>query len=375
MATSSVTSTTSTATSTVPTTTSTSTSNTSSTSTATSADKSATGQSVLKALGGGSGIDTAALAQSLVDAERIPRTQLINDKITKDQAKISGYSAINYTASTLNDAFTALSNTSDFESLTVRNSVPTAFNVTTNAFATAADYQIDVQSLAKPQRALSDGFADASSNLSSVDFSLKLAVHGGAPTSIPITAAKSSPGDLVDAINSAGLGVSAQLVNTGDGSGNPYKIILTGTSGASKDFTLTSDDGSGNPVTGINFNTATPLQTATDATVVVNGVTIKRSSNSIPDAIKGVTLDLFTTTSGAATVNLARDTTALKGKFTTLVQAYNDAQSMMNVLADKNSTVAQYGGSLFGDSTVRTMKSMFKDLMLGGSNTTGTNAT
>jgi len=109
--------------------------------------------------------------------------------------------------------------------------------------------------------------------------------------------------------------------------------------------------------------------------VMVNGLTVKRSSNSIGDVIKGVTLDLYSTTSSPATVNMTRDTSALKDKFKTLVTAYNDALSMMNVLGDRNSTVDQYGGSLFGDSTVRSMKSMFRDMMLSASTTPGTNAT
>jgi flagellar hook-associated protein 2 len=47
------------------------------------------------------------------------------------------------------------------------------------------------------------------------------------------------------AINSAGLGLKASVVNTADGSANPYKLVVTGETGASKNFTLTSDDGSG----------------------------------------------------------------------------------------------------------------------------------
>lgn len=367
MATTSVSSTTSTASTSAA---STSTSATS----AAAASKAAVKQNIVKTLGAGSGIDTAALAQSLVDAERIPSEDLINTKITKSEAKISGYAAITYSANQLKDAFSALNDVSDFNSLSVRNSNTTAFGVTTSSFASLADYQIDVQTLAKPQRTVSDGFASPSTALSASDFTLKLAIHGGTATDITIPADKSAPADMVDVINSAGLGVTAQLVNTGDGSGAAYKLILTGSSGASQDFTLTSDDGSGNPVAGLDFNTDTPLQTATDATVVVNGVTFKRSTNSIGDAIKGVTLDLYSTTSTPATVNMTRDTSALKEKFKTLVTAYNDALSMMNVLGDRNSTVDEYGGSLFGDSTVRTMKSMFRDMMLNASTTPGTNA-
>ncbi len=354
---------------------STTTTTTSASDAAAAASKAAVKQNIIKTLGAGSGIDTSALAQSLVDAERIPAEDAINTKITKSEAKISGYAAITYSANELKNAFSGLNDVSDFNSLSVRNSNTTAFGVTTSSFASLGDYQIDVKTLARPQRAVSDGFASPSTALSATDFVLKLAVHGGTATDIAIAADKSAPADMVDAINAAGLGVTAQLVNTGDGSSAPYKFILTGTSGELQDFTLTSDDGSGTPVSGLNFNTDAPLQTATDASVVINGVTFKRSTNSIGDAVKGVTLDLYSTTTTPATVNMTRDTSALKEKFKTLVTAYNDALSMMNVLADRNSTVEEYGGSLFGDSTVRTMKSMFRDMILGASTTPGTNAT
>ena len=185
---------------------------------------------------------------------------------------------------------------------------------------------------------------------------------------------KSSPADIVSAINNSGTGITAQLINSGDGTATPFKLVITGSLGSRKDFSLTSDDGAGNAISGLDFNTDAPIQSATDATVVINGLTVKRSTNVISDVVTGVTLDLFSTTSSPATVNMTRDSTALKEKFKNLVTAYNDGLSMLNVLADKESTVEQYGGSLFGDSTVRTVKSLFRDTMLTASTTPGTNA-
>ena len=358
----------------------------SSTTTSTAADAAAaskkTGASIIKTLGTGSGIDTQSLAQSLVDAERIPQEGAINAKISKNESRISGYAAIAYSAAELKSAFSALNDMSDFNSLAVRNSNSAAFEVTTSATAALGDYQIDVQTLARPQRTASDGFADTTTALSSTDLTLSLSINGAAATDIAVAAADSSPGSIVDAINNAELGVTAQLINTGDGSGVPFKILLTGTSGESKAFTITTSNFTAVGTASLDFNTDAPLQAATDATVVVNGLTIKRSTNVIADAVKGVTLNLFskttnpldTSTTTPATVNLTRDTSSLKEKFITLVTNYNDANSMLNVLANKDSSVEIYGGALFGDSTVRTVRSMFRDIMIGASNTPGTNA-
>jgi hypothetical protein len=48
----------------------------------------------MKALGSGSGIDTASLAQSLVDAEKAPRADAINENIKKSEAVVSRCPAV-----------------------------------------------------------------------------------------------------------------------------------------------------------------------------------------------------------------------------------------------------------------------------------------
>ena len=92
-----------------------STSTSSSTSSATS--KAASGQNVMKALGSGSGIDTASLAQSLVDAERAPRADAINKNIKKNEAIVSGYAAVKFALSAVKTAFEDLKDVSDFSSV------------------------------------------------------------------------------------------------------------------------------------------------------------------------------------------------------------------------------------------------------------------
>ena len=48
----------------------------------------------ISALGAGSGMDVKALATNLVEAERAPRKGVIDKKIAKSEAGISGYAAI-----------------------------------------------------------------------------------------------------------------------------------------------------------------------------------------------------------------------------------------------------------------------------------------
>jgi len=192
-----------------------------------------------------------------------------------------------------------------------------------------------------------------------------------APTSfntIEIGAASSTPAGMVAAINSSTLGISAQLINTGNAAA-PYRIVITGATGASNSFTLSSKT-TGSPSTEVaNVNFGTRLQTAENATLTVDGVAISSSTNKVTDAIAGTTLELFTTTSGAANLDFTRDTTTVKTNLKALVTAYNDANAMLGVVSDPKSTVETYGATLVGNSIVNSVRTQMRNMVTTSSNT------
>ena len=198
-----------------------------------------------------------------------------------------------------------------------------------------------------------------------------------APTSfntIAIGAAATTPAGMVSAINSSALGISAQLINTGN-TAAPYRIVITGTTGVSNSFTLSSKT-SGNPgaeVTNVNFGTQ--LQAAENAALTVNGVAISSSTNKVTDAIAGTTLELFTTTTGAANLDFTRDTTTVKANLKALVTAYNDANAMLSVVSDPKSTVETYGATLVGNSMVSSVRTQMRNMVTTSSNTPSGNIT
>ena len=177
---------------------------------------------------------------------------------------------------------------------------------------------------------------------------------------IAISSSSTTPAGIAAAINTANLGISAQLVSTGN-SATPYKIMITGTSGANNAFSLTSQTAGGVAVTGLSF--ASKLQTAEDASLNVDGMAITSSSNRITDAIAGTTLELFSTTNGAANLDFSRDTSTVKTKIQALVTAFNDANSMLTVVSDPKSTVAEYGASLVGNNIVAIVRSQMRSLI------------
>jgi flagellar hook-associated protein 2 len=418
----------------------------------------ANAQKIITALSAGSGIDVAALAQGLVDAERAPQENLINSKITKNESRVSGYAAISFMLKSMNDSLIALKDANSFNASSVSNSNTAAVGVTASAGAAAGSYSVQVNSLALPQRSMSTGFASATASLNGGRmFDLSLSINGAAASSISIANGDDTPQGIVSAINAAALGVTAKLVNTGDDT-DPYKVVLTGSTGAAQAFTLSSQatslsfsatdlslnsgasfdlnlsiDGVVQTVTvpadadtpdgvvaalnaaypnltaklvdtgladepyqivvasntlppetiaitsdqaGMNFSTPlafSSLQSASDASLIVEGVTYTRSSNSVTDIISGLTLDLKATTTTAVGLSLTRDTAAIKTKINDLVLAYNDVNNILNEVSNPKSTLETYGATLIGDSVVRQVRTQLREMMLGTSSSPGTN--
>jgi flagellar hook-associated protein 2 len=430
----------------------------------TAAANKAAAQKLITSLSAGSGVDVASLAQNLVDAERVPQENAINAKITKNESRISGYAALSFVLSNVKTALTDLKDQNSFNSLVASNSNTSAFTVTPSSTAAAGTHDISVLQLATAQRTVSDGLSAPDVHMNGEKGMMFTLNVNGTPTDITLPDGYDTPKDLVDFVNASKKGVTAQLVDTGDGSDNPYQIVLTGTqgsagafsltpkfsaggvdpsvplnngaatslklsvgtnspiqlslaagssvadminaindaatgvtaslvdnpagssfpkkiyltgpAGAASDFSLLADYGDTNGyqpmvVPGLKFTANSVNQTATDAQVKVDGITFTRSSNTLTDVVPGVTLSLKAKTSIAASVDLTRDTTVIKDKINAFVTAYNDANSIFKEVSDPKSTLATYGATLVGDSTVRSIKGQLRSMVMGPSSTPG----
>ena len=323
---------------------------------------------MITALGAGSGIDVKALAESLVEAERAPRKERIDERITKSEAKISGYAAVNYALSTLKTAFQKLNDASDFSAVSVNNSQTSIFSAKADSLASAGRYSVEVTQLASAQTTTSNTtYAAIDTELNSgTAFTLNLSINSATATEIDVDTA--TPTGIVDAINDADLGVTAELIQTDD---DEYTIVLTGAQGSDQSFTLTSEDTNGDAVTNVVFGTR--LQTAADAIVEINGLEITRSSNTISDVIDGVTFELYdTNTDSPATLSLLQNTSSIKESIQNLVTAYNDFNDTMTILLDRQSEVEQYGGALAGDTLAASIRTRIRSLITDDSTTPGT---
>lgn len=325
---------------------------------------------VISKLGSGSGIDVNSLAQGLVDAEKAPRVEAINKNISKNQATISGYAAVKYALSNVKAAFDDLKDKSDFRTFSVSNSQPAAFTATATAQAQTASHSIAITQLASSQRR-----TGTTPPFTSPDQAITVSeLYFNGDTGHPIPVTNGTPAGVVDAINNAGKGLSAALVNTGNG----YKIMVTGATGSANAFRLDSD------VPAV-LDFATSLQSASDAMLQVDGLDVVSPNNVVSDAIPGMTLNLlatnasrvadgngnFSTVGTPASLSVNIDTSGAKNKLMALVTAYNDANSLLNDVTNPKSTLATYGGTLANNSTVRALREQLRAFVSSDSSTAG----
>lgn len=100
-----------------------------------------------------------------------------------------------------------------------------------------------------------------------------------------------------------------------------------------------------------------------DATFRVNGVTLTRSSNTISDAIGGISLDLNSAEPGTTvSISTSQDTTATKTNIEAMVTSFNDAITLINAqfVFDEES---QTSGPFSGDATLLTLQSQLRSVL------------
>ena len=117
---------------------------------------------------------------------------------------------------------------------------------------------------------------------------------------------------------------------------------------------------------------STTLQAFQDSKFTVNGLEIERSSNTVNDVVTGLTFNLNEVTSSAVTIDLTRDTTAVKENITSVVNAYNEFIDVIKLVQNPDSDDEEFGGTLINEQLVRNVKDKVYSALTGTSSTPGT---
>lgn len=189
-----------------------------------------------------------------------------------------------------------------------------------------------------------------------------------APTTTMISVGTDTPEGVVSAINHANTGIKATLIDTGTGS-NSYRIMLSGQTGDNGIFTLTSS-----PDLGFH-DVANTLQSAQDAIVGYEGLSLRRGSNTLTDVVEGATINLLATSASNVTLSIVNDTSSLKTNIKEVVTNYNDLMLLLDNFTAVDSDADMAGALADDTSMVRFLRDKIKTAVLGESSTPTGNMT
>jgi len=243
------------------------------------AAKRASAQKIITSLSAGSGVDVAALAQGLVDAERAPQENVINTKISKNEARVSGYAAVKFMLGNVKDALTGLKDANSFNASSVSNSNTSALSVTAGTAAGLGTRSVAITTLASAQRNISTGFAASTTSLNAgSSFTMDVTV-GSASTSTAAISGLTINSTAIDAVSA-----DPTVVTTQGAAGQTETSVITFAAlGAGQQATLN----------GLTF-TATAAMTADQVASAFGGLTSGDTDGNTTGAALGTYSGSFT---------------------------------------------------------------------------------
>jgi flagellar hook-associated protein 2 len=338
----------------------------------------------LSSAGVGSGLDVDSIVTQLMNVERQPLTRLQTQE-TSYNAKLTAYGTLKSALSTFQTAVRGLTDVAKFSatSATVGNTDIATATVAANA--SAGNFSLEVSQLAQGQKLATAGQASINAPIGSGTLTFDFGtisggtfsdvtgtytgasyVSGGAGAkTLTIDSSNNTLAGLRDAINGAKMGVTATIVN--DGGASPYRLALTTSTGKANSLKITS---TGDPALSsllahdpAGTQALSQKQAAQNAEFKLDGIAISKTSNTVSDAIAGVTLTLKKSNVGTPTnINIALDSNGITTAVKQFVDGYNALNKSLRSLTAYDD-VAKKGAILTGDATARSVQSSLRAVL------------
>ncbi len=293
-----------------------------------------------------------------------------NAQLTKLKAQDTALTTVGTDLSTLSTAVQALTNLTGVTSQKLGSSSDPNVLTLTSAGTTAVSgsHTIVVNALASTASNYTNAVANATDTLSG-SLSIQIGTGSTAKTqTIAIGSSNDTLATLASEINSGDYGVSAEVVTDDNGS---RLLLASNTSGAAGAITLGGGLTDATTSTAIAFSVG---QVGADASLTVDGLPTTSPSNTVTNAIPGVTFQLLstgtpTTANGVTSnesvqVQITNDNSAVETAVQSFVTAYNTVAGDIKTQAGDTSTGA--AEPLYGDPTMSLIQSQLATALFGG---------
>jgi len=292
----------------------------------------------LSSPGIGSGIDVQGIVQKLMSIEQQPLAK-IGARVVELKSQLSAYGSLKGAVSNFRDSLDKLSNLSKFKAFSATSSDSAVLSGTASTEAARGSYSLDVLRLAEGHRmAAGTAFAANTEIVGSTGDRMRISVGGN---SFNVDYGGKSLAAIRDEINSASdnTGVTASLIRDDVG----YRLTLAANGVGSGSFIelgyTNADTDIADPFALASLNTdrdASGGFAAADlnAAVRLEGQYLVTSgSNTLSDALQGVTLTLKKV--GTATVTVDRDSAAVQSSVQAFAKSYSDLVALMSKMRNE----------------------------------------
>lgn len=300
-----------------------------------------------------SGIDTKAIIQATIAAQRVPINQL-NSKKSSYNAQISNLGQLASKLSELQTLAKDMSKTSNVLAFTFGIGDDKVIGATADGAASAGRYDLEVTQLAQAEKNRSSAFG---SNFSEVRAgTLTIQTAGDDPIEVTIDEGMTLE-DLVDRINGSGAKVDASIVRDGTSSFLQLTASESGheIGGSADDAIVLTENytGVGGQALGL-----TQVVQAKNATFTVDGLPIESRTNKPTDVLPGLELDLKKL--GTSSLEVAPDKAGTKEKMKAFVDLVNGVMDLV-----KSSTRTSDGARVAEpDPTIERLGSELRSLLI-----------
>lgn len=292
-------------------------------------------------------LDVSSLVSQLVAAERAPAENRLNLRESTAKTTLSALGVFKGALSSFQTAVNALKgSSSSLGKIAAASSTPTLFTASAGSGAVVGSFGVEVLQLARAGKIATGTYASADAVVGSGT----VTVSAGAESfDVVLSDGDNSLADLRDKINAAtdNTGVSATILNQ---TGGATLVLTSRATGVANAVALSSAA----EVGGAAFITTTPVQTALDAEVEIDGFAYTSASNTLDEVVDGVTFNLLEAKPGTVgTLSLSLDSGSSTAAVEALVKSYNALVATVATYS-KYDASTRIAGPLMGDSSVRT---------------------
>ena len=336
----------------------------------------------LSALNAGSGLNVTQIVDALVDAERTPKQNKIDEAKETATVKISALGSLKNELTVFNTNAAALDGQTG---LTLSSSTSNVeLTRTDSSLASQFSHTINVSQIAQAQVLNFDnggaGFSSTTADIGIDELSLRFGTWSGtsfstnadysSATTLNFTAGATSLTDVRDAINNSGIGVTASIIEV---SNNQYSLMVKSAVGEDRALRVKSHlNGSENSILKYNpgnidtlADTANQVVASADAIFTIDGITVRRNSNTITDLFSGLTMELANIEASDIgtnqTISSSFSETDALATLETVVTEINYLLAFLKEQSKPGSN-GEDGGPLNGDHFIRYVETKIKSL-------------